>query len=84
MGMQTSTLQSFGELLIGLLWVMLDGLGGRDRLVDVRFAPKAPKLGQAGSVAAGRMAVIRTPRLGARTMRHELADCEWAPEISTP
>jgi transposase len=54
-----------------------DGFSGRRRLVDVRFAPKAPKPSQAGSVVFGRTAVIQTPNLGARIMRYELADYEW-------
>lgn len=51
-----------------------DGFSGRRRLVDVRFAPKAPKPDHAGSVAFGRTAVIQTPKLGARIMRYGLAD----------
>jgi transposase len=34
--------------------------------------------GRARSVAFGRTPVIQTPKLGARIMRYELADHEWA------
>jgi transposase len=44
---------------------------------DVHLYPKAPNQGQVSSVAFGRPPVIQTPKLGARIMRYELADCEW-------